>query len=109
MKDEEAAKLYMESKFPPLLRDNSIARFCQQDFLEGIRWKSEQSPWIPMSKGNWPNYYEVVWCYDQVTNRVHEAWLASDGDHLFFTIWKSDIVLSNVTHWMPRIKPPNEK
>lgn len=62
--------------------------------------------WISV-KDKLPEEYRIVICYDDQSERIKEA----EFHHSRFNVNSQDneIILHNVTHWMPLPEPPKDK
>lgn len=52
--------------------------------------------WIELNKQE-PDYYTLNLVL--ADRRYYIAWLASDGEENFFTVYGKDIIIKNVSHW----------
>ena len=65
--------------------------------------------WVSVEQGGY-QYYKTYSVYDFESGTIYQAWPAwsevSEED--IWTVDKSDIILPNVTHWMPLPTTPNK-
>jgi len=48
-----------------------------------------------------PEYYKIFLCLNKHHNLQCVAWRASDGDNDIYTIYQTNIIVRDITHWRP--------
>lgn len=101
---EEAAKKYATF-------DDDFVQHIYDAFIAGARYAQSQpvEGWIDV-EDRLPDYYKIVWVMNHYEpTKLAIAWRVSDGKNEFYTLFQSDEIWYNITHWMPLPKPPQAK
>lgn len=65
--------------------------------IDSIINNFDETQWQDYEKGEWPEYYRPVLCYQEGLPKL--CWMASNGDDNFFTICGTDIIVNYVRYW----------
>lgn len=58
----------------------------------------EVNNWIRVEDQK-PPYYTPIFIYNHYDSSWALAWYASDGDNGFYTVFGTDMIIYNITHW----------